>query len=355
MLDNEARIKQELEIFNQNVNVHELPKIYHYWSNKHLRPWLEEYGISNPDDLFVNYMINTASSCGVEKPAFVSIGSGNCDTEVRVAKRLKDQGLESFSLECIDLNPTMLNRGRELADKEGILENMSFIELDFNQWKASKEYVSVIANQSLHHIQNLEGVFNEIKKSLHPDGTFITSDMIGRNGHQRWPEALDAVHNFWKELPESYRYNHQLKRVEMMYENWDCSTEGFEGIRAQDILPLLIKNFNFELFIGFANVIDVFVDRGFGHNFDPNGKWDTDFIDRVHQFDETSIRNGSIKPTHIMAVMKKKSVSTPSYSRNLSPEHCMRKVPAGAVISKTSVSSASGNRSLLSRIFRRFH
>jgi SAM-dependent methyltransferase len=350
MIDNESRLKKELETFDENINIHELPDIFHYWSNKYLRPMLEEYDIAHPDDLFVKYMFDSASICGVAKPIFVSIGSGNCDTEVRIAKRLQEKGLQDFCIECLDLNPNMLKRGRELALKEGVVTNMSFIELDFNKWKADKEYISVIANQSLHHINNLEGVFGEIKKSLHKNGTFITSDMIGRNGHQRWPEALSALHDFWKELPEDYKYNHQLKRSEDMYENWDCSREGFEGIRAQDILPLLIKNFNFELFIGFSNVIDIFIDRGFGHNFDVNNKWDTDFIDKVHQFDEDSIRSGTIKPTHIMAVMKQHPVSNPNYSRNFSPEYCMRDPNIDSFCLKK-LKHGQKNRSFLSRFF----
>ncbi|MGK7932472.1 MAG: class I SAM-dependent methyltransferase [Microcystaceae cyanobacterium] len=324
MNDYQDRVTQELKNF-KDIKVHDLPKIYHYWSNKYLRPILEEHNISHPDDLFVQYMLDSAVSCQVEAPIFISIGSGNCDTEVRVAKRLKEKGLQNFCIECLEINPVMLKRGHELATKEGIIEHLSFVELDFNQWKANKQYVSVIANQSLHHIQNLEDVFSEVKKSLYQNGSFITSDMIGRNGHQRWPEALEIVHQFWKELPDTHKYNHQLQRSEEVYENWDCSSEGFEGIRAQDILPLLVKYFNFQLFIGFSNVIDIFIDRGFGHNFDPTNKWDTEFIDRVHQFDEESIRNGIIKPTHIMAVMKKSPVISPIYSRDLSPEFCIRK------------------------------
>ncbi len=321
---NKAKLKQELEIFKENLNVHNLPDIFHYWANKFLRPLLEEYNISNPDDLFVNYMLDSVASCGIQEPVFISIGAGNCDTEVRIAKRLKDNGIQNFSIECLELNPTMLDRGYDLAVREGVAENLSFIESDFNQWQPNKKYVSVIANQSLHHVQNLEGLFAEIKKSLHENGAFITSDMIGRNGHQRWPEALDAVHHFWQELSEKYTYNHLLTRFEPTYENWDCSTEGFEGIRAQDILPLLIENFHFQLFIGFSNVIDIFIDRCFGHNFDPNNNWDTDFIDRIHQFDEDSILKGTIKPTHMMAVMKKNPVENPDYSRGFSPEYCVR-------------------------------
>ena len=65
---------------------------------------------------------------------------------------------------------------------------------------ADGSYDAVIANQSLHHVSNLEGLFAAIKDALSPQGRFITSDMIGRNGHMRWPEALDIIHDFWRQL-----------------------------------------------------------------------------------------------------------------------------------------------------------
>jgi SAM-dependent methyltransferase len=348
----EERKQQELEIFTKCVNVHELPDIFHYWSNKYLRPILGEHDMDHPDDLYVKYMLEAAELCNVENPVFISIGSGNCDTEVRIAKRLKEEGLQQFCIECLDLNPTMLERGRELAVSENVCEHIEFIERDFNDWKANKEYIGVIANQSLHHIQNLEGVFAEVQSSLHENGSFITSDMIGRNGHLRWPEALAAVYKFWQELPEDYRYNHQLKRHESLYENWDCSSEGFEGIRAQDILPLLVQRFHFQLFIAFSNVIDVFIDRGFGHNFDDTKQWDLEFIDRVQAFDEASIQNGTIKPTHMMAVMKKYPVDQPTYSRGLVPQNCIRE-PDGFPIKISDHQKGRQNRlmSLINRLF----
>ncbi len=33
-----------------------LPRIFHYWSNKYLRPMLEEFGVSNPDQFFAKYL-----------------------------------------------------------------------------------------------------------------------------------------------------------------------------------------------------------------------------------------------------------------------------------------------------------
>lgn len=328
MIDIKSKIRKELEIYDNAVNVHDLPDIFHYWTNKYLRPIIEEFGITHPDDLYSKHIHQCVRKCQDANSSFVanilSIGAGNCDTEVRVAKALVDFGLDNFTIECLDLNPSMLARGEEMARDEGLEGYLIFREVDLNQWKAKESYIAVIANQSLHHIQNLEYVFDQVKRSLHFDGVFITSDMIGRNGHQRWPEALFAVHRFWRDLPSTHKNNHLLRRYEDPYENWDCSNEGFEGIRAQDILPLLIKEFHFELFIGFSNVIDIFIDRCFGHNFDINNQADIDFIDLVHEFDENAIRQGLIKPTHMMAVMRKTPVQHPKYSRGLSPEFCLR-------------------------------
>jgi hypothetical protein len=150
----------------------------------------------------------------------------------------------------------------------------------------------------------LEHLFDVVGASLQPHGRFIVSDMIGRNGHQRWPEALAIVRELWRDLPPSYRYNRQLQRYEPEFLDWDCSTSGFEGIRAQDILPLLLDRFGFDMFLGFANVIDPFIDRGFGPNFSADSQSDREFIDRVHERDQAEIDAGSIKPTHMFAVMR---------------------------------------------------
>ena len=321
----DARLAAETQIYKDVPDIHILPSIFHYWSDKYLRPMLEEYGINNFDHFFAKYFMESAKACNDGKPAFISIGAGNCETEVRVAKIIRNNGYTDFVIECLEMNPSMLRRGREMAESEGIAQNLDFIEEDFNKWKASKRYTGVMANQSLHHVLNLEGLFDEIKLSLNPHGYFITHDMIGRNGHQRWPEALKEVHRFWQELPSEYRYNHQLNRHEEFYDNWDCSIEGFEGVRAQDILPLLLERFDFHLFIGFANVVDVFIDRGFGHNFNADQEWDRAFIDRLHAFDEQALENGSLTPTHMVAVMTTQPYSQHLYSRGLSPERSVRK------------------------------
>jgi SAM-dependent methyltransferase len=323
--DYSARIAAEQNIYTNCLDVHALPEIFHYWSNRHVRPKAEAFGFSSPNGLFDKYLEIQCRKISNRACRFVSIGAGNCYAEIAAAATLRKKGLQNFVLDCLDLNPTMLERGRLAAEEQGVADNVHLLQGDFNDWQPTQDYDAIIANQSLHHVTNLEGLFNTIRRSLKPSGVFLTSDMIGRNGHLRWPEALEIVHEFWRELPEKYRYNQCLRRYEELYDDWDCSTEGFEGIRAQDILPLLVENFHFQLFLGFGNAIDIFVDRPFGHNFNATAAWDRDFIDRVHERDELEMARGRVKPTHILAVMNTMPVGRPSVLGPLTPRFCVRR------------------------------
>jgi SAM-dependent methyltransferase len=324
----EETLSKERSVFENCLDVHDLPKIFHYWSGKHLLPKLLPFGFDSPDAMFLKYLAELCEKkAGEQKTGhtrFVSLGSGNCDLEIKLARQLLALGHESFTIDCLDLNPSMLGRGHLAADRAGVAGHLEFVESDCNTWTPDQAYDAVIANQSLHHILNLEGLFEQVKKSLKTGGCFIISDMIGRNGHQRWPEALETVHEFWRGLPPSYRFNLRLGRYEELFEDWDCSTEGFEGVRSQDILPLLLRNFHFRLFVPFGNIIDPFIDRSFGHHFDAEAQWDRTFIDRVHARDEAGLTAGLLTPTHMLAVVGSDSCET-AFPANLSPDFCLRR------------------------------
>jgi SAM-dependent methyltransferase len=319
------RLAMEKDIFRDCVNVHDLPDIFHYWSDGRIRPKLEVFGFSGPLGMFDKYLGEHCASNQGRAVRFVSLGSGNCDLEIGMAQSLIGKGYQNFVIDCLDLNPAMLERGRAAAAENGLADHLCFVEADFNDWQPSREYDAVVANQALHHVVNLEGLFGQVRSALAPRGRFIISDMIGRNGHQLWPEALEIVHEYWRQLPPRYRFNQALKRHEELYESWDCSVESFEGIRAQDILPLLLEYFHFQFFFGCGNVIDPFVGRAFGHNFDPKEAWDRELIDRVHLRDAQEMAAGRITPTHMLAVVANDRDRPTLFTEPLSPEFCVRR------------------------------
>jgi len=317
------KIEQEIANYKYVEKVHDLPAIFHYWSNKHLLPKLKALGIEGIEAFYVAYARRTAPADGSEL-RILSVGAGNCDTEIQVATRLVDSGLTRFSFDCLDVNPHMLARGRQAAAAAGHSSRFRFIETDVNHWVITDCYHLVIANQSLHHFVDLEVLFDKIAAALRPDGYFVTSDMIGRNGHMRWPEALEHLNRLWTLLEDRHKYNQQLRRFEAVYENWDCSRDGFEGIRSQDILPLLMRRFSFDFFLGFANLTDVFTDRGFGHNFEVDNPKDLAFIDYVAFLDDYLIEQGLLTPTHMIAALSTANRTQLRSYKHLTPEFCLR-------------------------------
>ena len=166
----EAKVEQEIRIYQDVANVHDLPPICHYWSNKYLRPKLESLGFQNPDDLYIQYITKMARSNMQSTCNILSLGAGNCDTEARLAESLREAGISNFAFHCLDINPQMLARGQRLTGERNLSSHFTFIETDINGWDAQISYDIIIANQSLHHVVELELLFEKTHHCLRDSG-----------------------------------------------------------------------------------------------------------------------------------------------------------------------------------------
>jgi hypothetical protein len=179
------------------------------------------------------------------------------------------------------------------------------VEADLNKIQVDGEFDMIMANHALHHIEGLETLFQYSKDHLNPRGIFATCDMIGRNGHMRWAETAAVISALWPYLSVEQRYHAQLQRMTDKFVDHDCSNEGFEGIRAQDILPLLLNYFKPYKFFGTGGFIDVLIDRGFGHGYDVNSETDVAFIRFISDLNEIMLDAGVVKPTWTMSYFTK--------------------------------------------------
>jgi len=320
----EDRVRAELGIFTAEQKVHDLPAISNYWSHKHLIPMMEPLGFRNSLEMFRLYIARVCTEIPDETCRILSVASGDSAPEINTAQWLLEQNIRNFQFECRDINEEVLSRGRQAASAHGVENHFSFLCTDINRWEPQQTYHVVLAVQCLHHMVELERLFDKIHRALHPSGFFAADDMIGRNGHQRWPEALEHVNRLWKDLPPSYRRNYRTGATDRKMENMDFSKHSFEGIRSQDILPLLVERFHFDVFVGFGNIVDVFIDRVYGPNFNPEKEWDREFIDRAQDLDVREIDAGRVKPTHIYAAMTRTPPATSKFPRHWSPEFCVR-------------------------------
>lgn len=301
----------------------ELPPIFHHWSHRCVFPKFQALGYTSPQDVYRQHMERRASETG-GRVRCLSLASGRGDIELEVVRGLVARGVDGVHVTCTDLSEPLLRLAARAVADAGLTRHFGFAAGDLNRTlKVGGPFDVIIANQCLHHFVELEEIFDAAHAALAPGGVLLTSDVIGRNGHQLWPEALAEFEHFWGELPRRYRHDRLRGRPLERFDNHDHSDVGFEGIRAQEVLPCLLQRFHFEDFIPFGCITLPFVERRFGWNFDPAKEFDRTFIDRVADHDEALIASGTIKPTQMVAALRAEPTVLRTWGP-LAPEDCVR-------------------------------
>jgi len=328
MADAASRLAREIETYRRVENIHDLPDIFHYWSNTYLRPHIAEiFGSDNLHEALAGELIASLRAAH-GNPHILSVGSGDSCVEIGLARRMLAQGFSEFCFTCVELSPHLVERAKAAALEAGLSHHFQFEIADLSNWRASRIYGAAFAHHSLHHIEALEHVFDQVRDHLEDGASFVVSDMIGRNGHMRWPEALEIISGIWAQIPERYKWHHIFARKIDPYLNWDCTDGGrdLEGIRAQDIMPELLKRFQFEKLCVWGSLTDIFIDRGYGHNLDPDNPEDRLFIDELWHKEKVFLQARHLKPTQMAAVMRVGAPTTAAkVSFGLTPEQCVRR------------------------------
>jgi SAM-dependent methyltransferase len=297
----DRRVREQIAQYEADVPMHDLPKIFHEWSRLFVGPAVRQvFGAASFGDAYANCFLECARHAP-GRPRFLSLGCGDGAVEIDVALRLHAAGLTDFEFVCLDLSPILLERFA-LQLPPVLAGCFTLRNADINQSEPGQTFCAIMANHSLHHMVELEGIFAAIFAALHAQGSFITHDMIGRNGHQRWPETRLFLDLIWPLLTARQRLHVPLRRYEKHFMDHDCSTSGFEGVRAQDILPLILATgFKPLAFVGYGGFIDPLIDRGFGHNFSTENPDDVFLIRRLGLLNEILLDAGVIKPTIMLA------------------------------------------------------
>jgi hypothetical protein len=88
----------------------------------------------------------------------------------------------------------------------------------------------------LHHVINLEHLLRQIAEGLADGGVFHLVEVVGMNRKLIWDENEDLANSLLATVPKSITRNLRL--------DVPIETDGMEGVRKQDILPLLDQRFD---------------------------------------------------------------------------------------------------------------
>ena len=294
-----------------------LPPIFHYWSQRHVRPLAERVGIASAEAMYLIEARQVAQRKG--RVSIASIGSGAGWLELSLLGKLRGEGLDA-RMACIDSNAALMRKARAEAESRGLGDRFSATVLDCNRPFALDGVDVLIVNQFFHHVEELEVLVASLRASLDADGVLLTSDVIGRNGHVPWPSVDALVQDSWRRLPAAKRFDRYYMQQRERYAAVDHAAYSNEGVRAQDVVECLLAGFDFERFLAFGGAIMPFVERRVGFNFDPSSAEDAAFIDALATLDDERIAAGEYPASNMIAVLRHKGrVASPVFAP-ISPE-----------------------------------
>lgn len=187
-----------------------------------------------------NFLDRLQRKCKLKKQLRVlSICSGAARIEANFAAQVGS----NVNWTLLDINAELLATAARQFSPE---INLNLIQADVNELFFSGEtWDVIICISALHHVVELERCIQYIHDSLAIDGEFWSiGENIGRCGNRLWPDALTEANYVFKGLPEKYRKNRTTHKVDLEISDKDFSVDCYEGIRSEEILPILSRWFH---------------------------------------------------------------------------------------------------------------
>ena len=224
----------------------------------------------------------------------LSLGSGYCGNEIDLARRLKGKA----HIVCTDINEQLFSEAKVIAQTEGLniefkQEDLNFISID------PQHYQMIFAHAVLHHVINLEHLFEKIAQGLADDGILHLVEVVGQNRRLIWPENEAFANALLDVIPNPITQGIRLHIT--------ADEAGMEGIRQEDIIPELLNRFYpiYEYAHG-AFMRFICTQGDLAPRFDPDDAEAKRYLDFLIDCDKAAVKYNILKPLEIWGVYKPK-------------------------------------------------
>jgi 2-polyprenyl-3-methyl-5-hydroxy-6-metoxy-1,4-benzoquinol methylase len=215
----------------------------------------------------------------------LEIGCGGGDLAIALVETGMCERLDAF-----DVAEGAIEAARAKAKARGI-GSINFFVANGNAVTFSPRcYDFICASHALHHVENLENLFEQAAAALAPGGLFFADDYIGPSRMQYSDAHLALMNRLLSSLPEHKRRNRLAGgAVKTVVERVPIETflriDPSEGVRAAEIVPLMRRHFDVEVVTtGMSLMYEVLL--GIIHNFDPEDPRDDALLDLICLADE---------------------------------------------------------------------
>jgi len=232
MVSDEKKSKTVADFWDQHHKL-EIPK--GYWT---CHPIINEYvnSIIAPDssNILEWFAKNFAKGATFKRGLSLGCGTGAADRQAIQA------GLCRF-IDGIDISQSSIEAAKKEAFKAGISDRLQYSVSNLNSIKLPRGYYDfALCVGSLHHIENLEHIFNEIRTSLKPNAYVFINEYVGPSRLQWTEKQLDILNRVWEIMPLEYRKAGPIFPVN---KEELSKVDPSEAVRSAEIIPLIYNTF----------------------------------------------------------------------------------------------------------------
>lgn len=224
------------------------------------------------------------------------------------------QLLSAQRFDVMDISTYAVEQGNARAKEDGL--NMVYSVADLNKdTLPNQTYDLITASGALHHIANLEHLFEQIANALTPDGIFFANDYFGPN-YMQWTETqLNTINAIIACLPDemnvvSHKQDRVMKEVTRIpleiFERVDPS----EGVRASDILDVMKNHLEIVRIVPFGQTIVYELLRGRVQNFNDDDPKDSTILKLICLIEKLMMDSGVIGSDFNLVIAKRKDGQT---------------------------------------------
>ena len=213
----------------------------------------------------------------------------------------------------IDVSGGAIDGARSLAEQGGFADRITYQVFDLNKYSLpAASYDAIFGISAVHHIENLEKIFDQCHQALKPGALLFLDEYIGPTRWQYSDDIKDIINRILAILPPRFRRRFHAPGV-LATEAWRPdllwfeTTDPSESIRSADILPELKRKFDIIDFRPYGGAILHILLSGIAGNFLELREEDTALLQLMAFLEETLEQKGIIKSDFAAIVARPKS------------------------------------------------
>jgi SAM-dependent methyltransferase len=173
-------------------------------------------------------------------------------------------------------------------------------------------YDAVVGNDVLHHITNLEGLYERIHEALVPGGKILFNEYVGPNRFQYSDARMDVINRYFRLIPDHLRFNTYWSRLFWSRVRVDpaklAADDPTEAVRSEDVLPLARQYFDVEAEYPYGGGLLNPLLSEIIANFDEKKPYDAGLLRMLCDVEDRLTRSGVIEPDFYVFVGRRRLV-----------------------------------------------